>query len=80
MIRLKGRTKKGRERIKRDGDWWNTIRVMKCPCFQMALGLLVESVQTREQRWIQGFVDQDFEIVECKAPSLPLVQILRSIW
>jgi hypothetical protein len=68
-MKLKGKTKKGRERIKRDGaDGWEIIRTTDWVAWSSDRGLWLfiglKGVNNSKARWIHETRDPDFEIVE----------------
>ena len=68
-MKLKGITKKGRERIRRDGaDGWEIIRTADHVQFSTERGpwLLVgvNGENDNRSRWIHETRDTDFEVVE----------------
>ncbi len=68
-MELKGKTKKGRERLKRDGtDGWKIMETADTVLFSTERGpwLLIskrEDSMGPESRWIHETRDPDFEIV-----------------
>ena len=57
IITVKGKSLKGKNRIKEHGDKWVIIR-------KGFRGLLVESEKTKYWRWIDKHEDKDFEILQ----------------
>jgi len=68
-MKLKGKTKKGRERIKRDGaDGWSIIRTTDWVAWSSDTGpwslVLPASGNHSRSRWIHETRDPDFEVIE----------------
>jgi len=69
MIKLKGKTKKGKERVKRDGsDGWQVTRIAEVVAFDNRLGpwwhIKNESGNDFAERWIHSIDDKDFEVIK----------------
>ena len=63
IIQLEGKTKKGKERIKRDGPFWKIIRASNKIFFSSENGpwLLVQSEENLNvSRWVKQNNDFDF--------------------
>jgi hypothetical protein len=68
-MKLRGKTKKGRERIRRDGeDGWTVIRTIDCVAWSSDTGpwilVLPADGNHSRSRWIHEKRDPDFEIAE----------------
>ena len=69
LVKLKGKTKHGKQRIKQHGEWWkveyeetNKIHLTSLEeTFTVKPGL-----KTTDGRWLDLPTDRDFEIVERK--------------
>lgn len=62
QVKLKGRTLKGKNRIREHGEIWNVLPSPVTP--PLPNSLFLESVQTQETRWVHKTGDRDFDIVE----------------
>lgn len=67
-ITLKGITKKGKERIKRDGETWKVLRMCNTslPFAPTDNGpwMFIESEKTKDTRWMRNKDDPDFLVVK----------------
>jgi hypothetical protein len=60
MVKLKGITKKGRERVQRDGELWRVIKEGNPPCFENKPSILLSNAEGGKLRWILKDNDADF--------------------
>ena len=66
-MKLLGKTKKGRQRTRRDGSTgWRIVRVTDSVLFSNRVGpwLLIENDDPHSRRWIHSVSDNDFELKE----------------
>jgi hypothetical protein len=72
QVRLKGKSRKGKNRIHERGEWWTILESRESPQCLPTTGpaLLIESQDKKSIRWISEKNDIDFEIVERKNESV----------
>lgn len=63
-VKLIAKSKKGKERIKRDGEWWHVLKVVAeaLPFSAGDVGpwLFLEAEKTHDTRWVRQTHDTDF--------------------
>jgi len=68
MVTLQHKTKKGKERIKRDGaDKWFVRKTRQRVAFSPEKGpwLLIDNGNSASMRWVHATRDRDFVVEEC---------------
>lgn len=66
LLTLEGKTCKGQNKIREHGAEWRFVRaVQSAQCFDGAAGVLLQSTQDGDLRWIRKHNDPDFRVVEC---------------
>lgn len=65
-FKLTPKTRKGKQRIQRDGEWWTELAQVDSVLFSTEKGpwLHLESEQTKDDRWVHFRNDPDFNVIE----------------
>lgn len=66
MLILKGKTNKGKNRIKVHGTEWCVVEVRQSVSCVNGPGMLIRSLSTNDKRWIAQENDIDFAIIAAK--------------
>ena len=64
LVKVKGKSSKGRNRVKEHGDLWEVTNTSNAVCCDGKLSHFAKSVQTGYTRWFAVEDDSDFEILE----------------
>jgi len=65
-VKLKAKTRKGKNRLRQFGEWWVVTRVTPTVLFSTETHgswFLLESLNKKDWRWIRETDDPDFEII-----------------
>jgi hypothetical protein len=65
LVKLKGISKKGRERVKQHGEWWKVIDA-RGDALLLTNSLPLQAVKDGDWRWVKTVGDPHFEITERK--------------
>jgi len=66
-VKLKAKTRKGKNRIRQFGEWWKVCRTTPTVLFSTETHgswVLLESLNKKDWRWVRETDDPDFEIIE----------------
>lgn len=65
IVKIVGKSKKGRARVRQHGDQWRVkTHSISVACLNSKEGVLLESVTTSYLRWMALEEDRDFDFVE----------------
>ena len=66
MLILKGKTRKGKNKIHEHGTEWGVVEVSQAVACLNGPGMLIRSLSTNDRRWIAQENDIDFAIIGVK--------------